>query len=1081
MKLVKYCLLIIVVGFTQQQVHAKGYYIKCQNNVDCFNPEPGVPYTYLLDISDDLYGGCTDAELPIPSTVTWLLPPGVIDDVEILNGGHRKITWKNVIDNPKLNLWYSFINPCPDPAGEYTANIDIQYQCNFNLNFQVTPVGPISLCPGDTETLSANGNYNQYNYQWMKDGEELDGQNGSQLVVSSAGNYSLKLIDPNTQCTETSNNTVNVTMKSKPAPPLIPNQDLPDICEDSDVLLKISNPNNNYIYKWYKEENGEFVYKGSGTEYLATSEGTYRAVAVNQSQCGSNPSASISIIYAPVPDEVVLPANRFMYHTIEGPIENLIPGLEYIYTYTIKDNQDWPPEDCMPVFETVDLYMKGHQSAVFFDNNKIKVVWNDVNAVKYVGLEYQLQDVPPDMCYKDQDKDQLFVKLLPPYECEIYTPPCDIDQPSIISPNNDVAVCNEQYPNGYQLIASPGNMDKYYWYNYGNYMGTTNTSTYYAQSTGSWTVKVKEGNCISDASASRGVTLNANPNAYIEGIWTEKHTCEGEPVVLTAPYSPNYSYKWYHNNGNQPVGTEHTYEVSQLNQSGTYQVEITSINTNCSDDSEIVTVYVHPIPNIQNMQLNPNLLQAEVTKLTASINPVANAAEYLFSWGDGYTTSTIQNNAMHIYQSPGIYTIKIKVTTDKGCEKEETMGEVTVYGPLCEWKIPEGMNGQFMKDKATGLIVWEDNNCNRLYFMPCIKENGQAFEWPEVVSVSASTIYDEWDYTDENFQLQGVQTPNEANNFERAKSGKWRTKESYAYKTEINNDAIPAIAGHFGLELFNWQHGASNNPKKWIKATQVESYSPHGNAIQEHNALNISTSAKFGYNNYFPTVLANNASKDEVYFESFEMLYGQAPNQMLEYSHPYNSDEIDIETSPLLAHSGRNGVQLNNGQEFTLPAFKLSSKTASKGLKVKLWVQVVNEFVGKLPTELYIKLKKGNNYQQKKFYANVVSSVGFWTLVEMYIDDFESIGVGQEYQPVLMYDRIHLYFDDILVKPVDAQVTSFVYDTKTLRLLTQFDDQHFGTYYHYNLEGKLIRKSIETERGKKTVQETHYHVPDKEN
>ncbi|MBL4669491.1 MAG: hypothetical protein JKY30_09555 [Flavobacteriales bacterium] len=43
--------------------------------------------------------------------------------------------------------------------------------------------------------------------------------------------------------------------------------------------------------------------------------------------------------------------------------------------------------------------------------------------------------------------------------------------------------------------------------------------------------------------------------------------------------------------------------------------------------------------------------------------------------------------------------------------------------------------------------------------------------------------------------------------------------------------------------------------------------------------------------------------------------------------------------------------------------------------------------------------------------------------------------------------------------------------------MATFDDQHFGLFYQYNAEGKLVRKLIETERGMKTVQETQYNTP----
>ncbi|PHR22563.1 MAG: hypothetical protein COA38_17845 [Fluviicola sp.] len=70
-----------------------------------------------------------------------------------------------------------------------------------------------------------------------------------------------------------------------------------------------------------------------------------------------------------------------------------------------------------------------------------------------------------------------------------------------------------------------------------------------------------------------------------------------------------------------------------------------------------------------------------------------------------------------------------------------------------------------------------------------------------------------------------------------------------------------------------------------------------------------------------------------------------------------------------------------------------------------------------------------------------------------------------------------IWIDDYRFQPLDAQMVTYVYDTNTLRLIASFDDQHFGLFYVYNAEGKLVRKLIETERGIKTITETLYNTP----
>jgi hypothetical protein len=84
---------------------------------------------------------------------------------------------------------------------------------------------------------------------------------------------------------------------------------------------------------------------------------------------------------------------------------------------------------------------------------------------------------------------------------------------------------------------------------------------------------------------------------------------------------------------------------------------------------------------------------------------------------------------------------------------------------------------------------------------------------------------------------------------------------------------------------------------------------------------------------------------------------------------------------------------------------------------------------------------------------------------------------GQHCPSIYFKGEGSFWIDDVRVQPLDAQMNAYVYDPVTLRLLTSFDDQHFGLYYQYNAEGQLVRKLIETERGIKTVQEAQYHTP----
>src|SRR6201999_2805076 len=64
------------------------------------------------------------------------------------------------------------------------------------------------------------------------------------------------------------------------------------------------------------------------------------------------------------------------------------------------------------------------------------------------------------------------------------------------------------------------------------------------------------------------------------------------------------------------------------------------------------------------------------------------------------------------------------------------------------------------------------------------------------------------------------------------------------------------------------------------------------------------------------------------------------------------------------------------------------------------------------------------------------------------------------------------YFDDIRLHPFNAEMKSYVYNSTTLRLMAELDDNNYATFYEYDDDGTLIRVKKETERGVMTIKET---------
>jgi hypothetical protein len=65
-----------------------------------------------------------------------------------------------------------------------------------------------------------------------------------------------------------------------------------------------------------------------------------------------------------------------------------------------------------------------------------------------------------------------------------------------------------------------------------------------------------------------------------------------------------------------------------------------------------------------------------------------------------------------------------------------------------------------------------------------------------------------------------------------------------------------------------------------------------------------------------------------------------------------------------------------------------------------------------------------------------------------------------------------IFYDDIRIHPFNANIKSYVYDTRTLRLIAELDENNYASYYDYDEEGQLIRAKKETIQGVKTIKET---------
>ena len=376
-------------------------------------------------------------------------------------------------------------------------------------------------------------------------------------------------------------------------------------------------------------------------------------------------------------------------------------------------------------------------------------------------------------------------------------------------------------------------------------------------------------------------------------------------------------------------------------------------------------------------------------------------------------------------------------------------------------------SGSFVLDQNTGKIFWIVSGCKQE--IPCFVFCNSDFNLQKVISANATTYSDEWYFSENEFNYE----PFSGNQYEKGKRGKWRPKYSYVYKEAIvggakANERNYKDAGVFNFRLFDFALIDNNDITKWIRTSEITKYSPDGNPIEEKNILNIYSCAKMGYLNTLVYLMAQNAKYSQAQFESFENSYTIALQGVFEDRNYLN--DISNKTDGA-SHSGRYSYLLSSsGNEF---AFKPINKENSLdgGVSVKVWVR--DDSYSDNP----VKLKMKYNTTSYNFSFKRIARVGEWALYEAVVP--ESSLSSNYYMTFSIVSNVasSIFIDDARLQPTKAQVSCYVYDVATKKLLTSFDDQHFGLFYQYNAEGKLIRKKVETVNGIKTIQETHYNTP----
>jgi hypothetical protein len=464
-------------------------------------------------------------------------------------------------------------------------------------------------------------------------------------------------------------------------------------------------------------------------------------------------------------------------------------------------------------------------------------------------------------------------------------------------------------------------------------------------------------------------------------------------------------------------------------------------------------------------------IPAQLLSVCNIINGMIVALSYM-------TTHPINSNIASISQSINLdfcgFTVPIPVSVSRDFDQQTNDITLKIGVGKCKDEDIVFSRGQFLKviNSWNGwkVLLSDNTDCNSTE-ITCINCALPAIQEMRVVASMAKDYSSGW-------KGNIVDAINNGCSFENGENGKWRLLNEYIYKTGIasinpnaslsGNTLVSRIqdgSGTYVVTPYKW----NNNNPNWTLANQITKYCSNGSPVEQKNILKVFSSAKYGFNSIMPVLVASDASYASTLYEHFEMNRNNAYESGIAYSSP----NAVTNTS----HSGKSCYRIPMNGILTLPVIERHSE----GVNIKLWRKLNNAnslLIAKINT--YDANSNIINSDQPIVFFKIASS-GEWGLFEgNYKFDIESIENIKNY--IITINNNHLplqpiYIDDLIVKPIGSSVNTYVFDIKNYKLITSFDNDHFGTYYQYNSEGKLVRKIIETKKGKKTVQSNNYNIP----
>jgi YD repeat-containing protein len=267
--------------------------------------------------------------------------------------------------------------------------------------------------------------------------------------------------------------------------------------------------------------------------------------------------------------------------------------------------------------------------------------------------------------------------------------------------------------------------------------------------------------------------------------------------------------------------------------------------------------------------------------------------------------------------------------------------------------------------------------------------------------------------------------------------------------------AVFSKEGSTGEDFLLPSESLTYNSNVYEPAIQYTKYNDAGMLTETKNMDGNFSSLIWGYNKSFPVALVENASSNEIFYDSFEERCGWDANLTA----------YDNTKSHAGSYCGRID-KAGTGELYSHSTKWLSiSLTAPKKFKYSGWV-----YSNGPTAEIFLFMKRAGETAYFSYVDNVYATItGKWVYVEK---EFEvPADVTQLSLRIDNNGGGTVWFDDLRLYPANAQMATTTYDPLVGKT-SETDANNITTYYEYDRFGRLIR--VKDQDGK-VLKETQYH------